>query len=102
MRSVTVRLTCGDHPVRIVPSAEGERRGFSRGPLHQIELLDDGSVVALRSVAGDLAAYRDLVADHEDVHEALTSADRDGFLYAHFEPSAATRRLLSRFEADTN
>lgn len=93
MRSVTLRIRSED-PIQAVPEAVARRHGFSRGPIHHIELLPDGTAVQLREATGDLAAYRELTRDHEGAYDLVVSGDREGYVYAHFDPSGATRRLL--------
>ena len=93
MRYVTLRITSPDESVHtiprsVVPSSVG------RGPIHRIELLDDGSVVELRSVSGDLDAYRAVLAEHDDVYAYSITGTDDGCAFLHYEPTGVTRSLL--------
>lgn len=93
MRYVTLRIWSeGDsiHTIRQgdLPASVG------RGPIHRIELLEDGSGVVLRSVTGDLDAYRAVLANHDAVHSFAVTGRDDGHVFLHYEPTALARDLL--------
>lgn len=93
MRYVTLRISGDGGRIQQLP-ATAVPPDVERGPIDQLELLADGSVVQIRAVQGDLATYRDLLADTEGVHAFSVTGDREGYVFAHFEPTERGRALL--------
>lgn len=81
------------HPVERRLAAEPE---VTRVAMHAIKALDDGTIVLLTEVSGDLDRYRELMdSSPEVVTYAVSGTDR-GYCYVHVEPSPMVERLLSQ------
>lgn len=94
MRYVTLRIASAGESLHTIPgSAVPDSVG--RGPVHRCELLSDGSIALLRSVTGDVDAYRRVLATDSAVHSfSVTDADPEGRAFVHLEPTEAVRSLL--------
>lgn len=91
MRYVTLRIRCEDGVVHAI-AREDLPPSVGRGPIHRIELLDDGSIVLLRAVVGDVWAYEEAMAAHPAV-DAVSITD-GGHAFVHLEPTDCARRIL--------
>jgi predicted DNA binding protein len=98
MRYVTVRVTPTEggsfHPLGGELAADPS---ITRGAIHRIELLADGTGVMLAEARGDQERYSEILANSEYVHDfAVTGADGWWYSYTHFEPTDLTRKMVER------
>jgi predicted DNA binding protein len=94
MRFVSFKIRPEDrwfHPIDERIASETEMR---HGPIHNIDMLEDGSVVTLYEVHGGKDRVDELLA-LEDHHSSETvAAERSTFVYTHYEPSPEVAALL--------
>lgn len=69
--------------------------GATRESIVHFDVLDDGSVVVVGRLRGDLDRVRDLLAGRLDVLGFDVSDERDGLVYVHMEGTDDVKRLLS-------
>lgn len=94
MRYVAVRLRSAESSFQAIPAEAAASIDVERAAIHHLEWLADGTVVQLRSVAGDLDAYRSLLDETPACRSSLVSGEDSGLAYAHFEPTEAARAML--------
>lgn len=69
--------------------------GVRRGPMYEMELLDDGTAKVLCRLYGDVERGYELTREHELVRMAdVTAADR-GLIYARVEMPPVARQMLA-------
>jgi DNA-binding CsgD family transcriptional regulator len=79
------------------PTVRAGGAGFVRERIQHFGLLDDGTVVILSRVRGDIDALRETVASMPEVLACSVSGDDgDGsaLVYTHLRPPAAVRRFV--------
>lgn len=80
------------HPIDEQIAAEP---GMRHGPIHNIDLLDDGSMVVLYELYGDKERVDELLEQHGDGRLAETALiGNDTLVFTHGEPSEAVEALL--------
>lgn len=94
MRYVVVRLQSTASPFQALPEEDIATIDVERGAIHHLEWLADGSAVQLRSVAGDLDAYRAVLDGTPACRSHIVSGEESGVAYAHFEPTETARAML--------
>lgn len=87
MRYVVVRLHSTASPFQTLPDEDAATVDIERGDIHHLEWLADGTAVQLRSVTGDLDAYRSLLNETPVCRSSLVSGEESGVAYANFEPT---------------
>lgn len=75
-----------------------EEPTLTRKALHEIKLLDDGTVALLAEVEGDLDRYRELMDASPEIHRYAVSGDDSGLCYSQTATTPASRELLERSE----
>lgn len=93
MRYVTLRIDVAGVGVDSLPGATVPET-VDLGPIRSVELLADGSIVFLRSVGGEIAAYRAAIESSDSVYSYSLSGGESAHAFAHVEPTDAGRRLL--------
>lgn len=95
MQYVSFKIRPGDrwfHPIDERIAADAELR---HGPIHNIDLLADGSVVVLYEVYGDCDRVAELLAEQGEAETAETvPIGDDTLVYTHGQPSDDVRTLL--------
>lgn len=82
--------SCPDDEGATDPAVKGEA-------IHYINLLDDGTGVALYQLRGDLEQNTEGLAADPEVLSVERSEASDGLVYVHFRANALTTDLLSLF-----
>lgn len=94
MRYVTLKIRPEErwfHPIDERIAAEP---GMRHGPIHNIKLLDDGTVVTFYEIYGDRGRVEELLDSHGRGEAETISFGEDTFVYTHGEPSEEVRSLL--------
>lgn len=94
MRAVTVVLSLLDEgPLERLFIEDSRMR---RERIYNLTLLEDGTLVLLGRMRGDLAYARDVLAKAPDVLESSISGQNahGGLVFVHAQPPTAVRRLL--------
>lgn len=92
MRAVTLLVR---PPPELDPTTRAAAPGYVRERLHHVSLLDDGTVVLLTRVRGDLDAVRAGVESMPGVLGYSVSGEGNGGLvYVHLRPPEAVRRFV--------
>jgi DNA-binding CsgD family transcriptional regulator len=82
-------------PPEVDPMAHAPDAAYVRERIQHVGLLDDGTVVVLSRVRGDVDALRAAVESMPGVLACSVSGDEDGALvYAHMRPPAVVRRFV--------
>lgn len=69
---------------------------ITRKALHEIKLLDDGTIALLAEVEGDLDRYREIVSESPEVKRFAVSGNETGFCYSQTEPTPMSLEMLER------
>lgn len=95
MRAVTFTLDQPSGP-HIAYRMFGADSDFDREQIYQLNVLEDGTVVLLGRLRGDLDEARQLLDAHDDVlGYSISSADpQHGLVYVHARPPAVMERFL--------
>ena len=97
MRYATIELRPDEgrafHPVGDALAGEPTVR---REAIHNVELLDDGSMAMLAEASGDLERYAEILAESPDVLEFSVSGDDRGVAYSHIDGNDLTNYLIDR------
>jgi hypothetical protein len=80
------------HPWGETLTAESRVR---RGPIYELELLDDGTATALCRLYGDSERAFEVTRDHEYIIEVEAAETDPGFLYVHVELPPVSREVLA-------
>jgi predicted DNA binding protein len=99
VRSLVVRVTAGEGSFESLPVVATEGGTVERGPVWSLRSLPDGTVVQFRAVSGDLPAFRRALQTDDRVVTAEVTGTEDGYVVAHYEPSAPTQSFLAWYEA---
>lgn len=95
MRYVRVRAEPvtgrGFHPLG---SAIVDDPAVTPGPIHQVEMVDDGTGISLSEIRAGLDRYREILAASPYVVEYTSTGDDRGYVYTQFELDDLSRRLL--------
>lgn len=97
MRYVTIELRPTDgetfHPVGAELATEPSIR---REAIHNVELLEDGTMAMLAEASGDLERYAEILENSPDVLEYSVSGDDRGVAYSHIDGNELTNYLIER------
>lgn len=93
MRSITLRIRPDDgfHPADNSLATEDS---IERVAVHHIQLLDDGTVVLLYQLSGDLELAKQILVGDSDVLSCEISGDDDGVAFIHSQPTNSIKSLL--------
>lgn len=96
MRAVTFTL---DQPVgsHIASRMFGADSGFEREQIYQLNVLEDGTVVLLGRLRGDLDEARQILDAHDDVlgYSISSSDPQHGLVYVHARPPPMMEPFLN-------
>lgn len=95
MRYVTVIVYPDPETLHPVEHRLAEDPSVTRKAIHAIKELDDGTVVLLAEVAGDLDRYREIMETSASVHEFAVSGEGTGYCYSRVDPTPLTRELMA-------
>lgn len=95
MRYVELVIRADDGGLHPIDTALAEARDVYRERIHQINLLDDGTAVALYGIGGELRRARSILASQPSVLVADVIGDRSGVAYIYFRPNETVRSLLT-------
>lgn len=93
MKAVTVvlRPSEGFHPAN---EALANEHSVTRVAIHHIQLLDDGTVVLLYEIRGNLARAEQILSNHPDVKACDVSGSDNGVAFIHCQPTSISSALL--------
>ncbi|WP_258303469.1 helix-turn-helix domain-containing protein [Haloferax larsenii] len=94
MKSVTLEITVegGFHPANQLLAADPS---IVRESLHYVTILEDGTIVLLYHLRGDLDKVRTYLMDHEEVISCDVPESEDGLVYIHGRPIEPIRDFFS-------
>lgn len=94
MRYATVRLDPG--PEGFYPEQQVfiEKADVTRERIHHMNLLDDGTIVMLYQLRGDLKQAKEMIDDIPRVVSSDIAGKKEGLMYFHWEPIEADKTLL--------
>lgn len=95
MRYVTVIVRPDPETLHPVEHRLAEDPSIARKAIHSIKELDDGTIVLLAEVAGDLDRYREIMDSARSVHEFAVSGEEAGYCFSRVDPTPLTRELMS-------
>jgi hypothetical protein len=95
MRYATVVISPDGEGLQPTDRALAAEPTVRRDSLQQINLLSDGTCVALYSIRGDLERAAEILDAQEDVLGYDVSGEREGLAYVHFQPTALVEELLT-------
>lgn len=97
MRYVTVELRpAGGASFHPVGTALSEEPSIRREAIHNVELLDDGTMAMLAEASGDLDRYAEIMEGAPDVLDYSVSGSDRGIAYSHIEGNELTNYLVRR------
>lgn len=94
MRYATFLLDPAEGGVHPIEATLTRSSSVTRGVIREVNLLNDGSGVALYTLTGDLERARELLEALDSVHTVHVGGDQGGMAFVHFEPNATVRTLL--------
>jgi predicted DNA binding protein len=94
MKSITLEITIegGFHPANQLLAADPS---IIRESLHHVTILEDGTIVLLYHLRGDLAQVRTYLTDHEEVISCDVPENQCGLVYIHGRPIEPIREFFS-------
>jgi len=94
MKSITLEITVegGFHPANRLLAADPS---IIRESLHYVSILEDGTIILLYRLRGDLAQVSRYLTDHEGVISCDIPEGEDGLVYIHGRPIEPIRELFS-------
>ena len=95
MRYATVVISPDGDGLQPADQALAADPTVTRDSLQQINLLTDGTCVAMYSVRGDLGRVAEILESQADVLAYDVSGEREGLAYVHFQPTDLVERLMS-------
>jgi predicted DNA binding protein len=95
MRYATVVISPDGDGLQPADRALAAEPTVTRDALQQVNLLSDGTCVAMYTLRGDLDRVAEILDAREDVIAHDVSGDREGLAYVHFQPTEVVERLLS-------
>lgn len=97
MRYVTIELRpTGEASFHPVGTALGEEPAIRQEAIHNVELLDDGTMVMLAEASGDLKRYAEILDESPDVLDYSVSGEERGVAYSHIDGNDLTNYLIKR------
>jgi len=94
MQSITLEITVdgGFHPANQLLAHDSSIR---RESLHYVTVLEDGTIVLLYRLRGNLAQVRAYLTDHQDVISCDVPDGEDGLVYIRGRPIEPVREFFS-------
>lgn len=99
MRYLTVTIYLDWESFHPVEHRLANEPSITRKALHEFKLLDDGTVVLLAEVEGDLERYRELMEASPEIERYAVAGDDSGYCYSQTRSTPTSRSLLERQEA---
>lgn len=98
MRYVTLVARPADGSAAFHPVGERLEAdpSVTREAIHRFDSMDDGTIVMVASVSGDLDRYDEILAESPEVLEHAVSGDDSGYAYSRIEANERTEFLVSR------
>lgn len=95
MQYVSFKIRPGDRWFHPIDEKIATEPGMRHGPIHNLDLLEDGSMVILYEIFGEKERVDELLEKHGDGYLAETAPIGDDTLvFTHGEPSAEVEALL--------
>lgn len=95
MQYVSFKVRPDDRWFHPVDEKIADEPGMRHGPIHNLDLLNDGSMVILYEVYGDQERVKELLETHGDAHFTdTTPMGDDTLVFTHGEPSEGVKALL--------
>lgn len=94
MKSVTLEIAVegGFHPANQLLAADPS---IIRESLHYVTILEDGTIILLYNLRGDLAQVKTYLEDHEAVLSCDVPESEEGLVYIHGRPIEPIREFFS-------
>lgn len=100
MRAVTVIMRAERGTFHPVDERLSDDDRIVREAIHAVESIDDGTIVMLTEIRGDLDRYREIMADAESVHEFSVSGDGSGYCYSRVDTTPLIDLLVERQQTE--
>lgn len=95
MRYVEVKIRADGRWFHEIDRRIASEADLRHGPIHQIELLDDGTAVTLYEIHGDRERFETLFeANDGSIYGETVAVGDVTYVYSHFEPSPVVGTLL--------
>jgi predicted DNA binding protein len=94
MRYATVVITPREGGLNPADAVLVDSTAVERDLIHQVNLLNDGTVVMLYSLRGEIDRAVAQLRDEEDIIAVDGSGEGEGLIYLHIEPDETSARLL--------
>ncbi|MFB6206082.1 MAG: helix-turn-helix domain-containing protein [Haloglomus sp.] len=94
MRYATVVITPRDGGLNPADTVLVASSAVERDVVHQVNLLNDGTVVMLYALRGDIDEAVEELRDCESVIAVDGSGEEEGLIYLHIEPGRTSRKLM--------
>jgi len=95
MRYLTVRVRAREGGLHPWGHELAREPSVTRGPIHRLTMLDDGTAVLLAEISGDLERYREITNANEYVKSISVAGSDPAYAYAHFELTALGEAALT-------
>ncbi|MFC7029270.1 hypothetical protein ACFQH8_21045 [Halomicroarcula sp. GCM10025710] len=94
MESITLEISVegGFHPANRLLEADPS---ITRESLHYVTILEDGTIVLLYHLRGDLTQVRTHLTDHKGVISCDVPESEEGLVYIHGRPIKPIREFFS-------
>jgi hypothetical protein len=96
MRYIRVRVRARDGGLHPWGQQLTEEPSVTRGPIHRLTMLGDGTAVLLAEMDGDIDRYREITAANEYVNSVSIAGENPAYVYAHFELTDIGAAILKR------
>ncbi|WP_231184447.1 helix-turn-helix domain-containing protein [Haladaptatus sp. DYF46] len=100
MRFVTVRSKTNDAALHPAECAMALDPAITRGRIHRLDQLDDGTTVLLYELRGDLDGAKRVLESSSSVLRWEVSGSERGFAYVHSRPTEPATTLLTLLRAN--
>lgn len=94
MRYATVVITPRDGGLNPADAVLVESSTVERDLVHQVNLLNDGTIVMLYALRGDIDRAVERLRDQEPVIAVDGSGEGEGLVYLHIEPDEISAKLM--------
>ncbi|MFH5797770.1 helix-turn-helix domain-containing protein [Haladaptatus sp. CMAA 1911] len=100
MRFVTIRSKANDAALHPAECAMAMDPAITRGRIHRLDQLDDGTTMLLYELRGDLGRAKGVLESSSSVLRWDVSGGERGFAYVHSRPAEPATTLLTLLRAN--
>jgi len=100
MRYVETRLVPEDRPIHPFVEVIATHPDAHGGHIHQLQQVDENSMVLLIEAFGDLERYRELAAACDTVLDCTLSGEQQAYAHIHLELTELSRAVLDIHRPD--